>query len=177
MLPETNNNKVLDHSRKYAASRPSPGFVCSSWSFRWVSHPTILELIDKCIGSRIWIIMKNEREFVGTLRGFDDYVSECLCVCSQEPMNDVCFSNQTWCWMMLLNSEYSLILVVVFTTQLFVPPTAKWPERGNEPQNWNKFFLTATTSCLWGIPSLLCWPVLISLSFWLQLIPGGQPQE
>lgn len=34
-----------------------------------------LELIDKCIGSRIWVIMKNEREFVGTLQGFDDFVS------------------------------------------------------------------------------------------------------
>ncbi|TIA86971.1 hypothetical protein E3P99_03481 [Wallemia hederae] len=34
-----------------------------------------LELIDKCIGSRIWVIMKNEREFVGTLQGFDDFVN------------------------------------------------------------------------------------------------------
>ncbi|ORY43216.1 like-Sm ribonucleo protein [Neocallimastix californiae] len=37
-----------------------------------------LELIDKCIGSRIWVIMKGEREFVGTLSGFDDYVSMVL---------------------------------------------------------------------------------------------------
>merc|ERR1712048_690739 len=37
-----------------------------------------LELIDKCIGSKIWIIMKNERELVGTLRGFDDYVNMVL---------------------------------------------------------------------------------------------------
>ncbi|KAF9535346.1 hypothetical protein CPB83DRAFT_754145 [Crepidotus variabilis] len=34
-----------------------------------------LELIDRCIGSRLWVIMKNEREFVGTLLGFDDYVN------------------------------------------------------------------------------------------------------
>ncbi|KAI8810872.1 hypothetical protein BJ742DRAFT_769704 [Cladochytrium replicatum] len=33
-----------------------------------------LELIDKCIGSRIWVILKNEREFTGTLLGFDEYV-------------------------------------------------------------------------------------------------------
>lgn len=40
--------------------------------------PTILplELIDKCIGSSIWVIMKTDREFSGTLLGFDDYVSE-----------------------------------------------------------------------------------------------------
>lgn len=35
------------------------------------------ELVDKCIGSRIWVIMKsNEKEFVGTLLGFDDFVSK-----------------------------------------------------------------------------------------------------
>ncbi|RWS31326.1 U6 snRNA-associated Sm-like protein LSm5 [Leptotrombidium deliense] len=32
-----------------------------------------LELIDKCIGSRIHIIMKNDKEIVGTLLGFDDF--------------------------------------------------------------------------------------------------------
>ena len=36
------------------------------------------ELIDKCIGSRIWIIMKGDKELVGTLRGFDDYVNMVL---------------------------------------------------------------------------------------------------
>lgn len=34
-----------------------------------------LELVDKCIGSKIWILMKEEREIVGVLRGFDDYLS------------------------------------------------------------------------------------------------------
>ena len=34
------------------------------------------ELIDRCIGSRIWVIMKGDREFTGTLLGFDDFVSE-----------------------------------------------------------------------------------------------------
>ena len=33
------------------------------------------ELVDKCIGSRIHIIMKNDKEIVGTLLGFDDFVS------------------------------------------------------------------------------------------------------
>lgn len=33
------------------------------------------ELIDKCIGSKLWIIMKGDKELVGILRGFDDYVS------------------------------------------------------------------------------------------------------
>ncbi|KAK1829672.1 hypothetical protein QBC39DRAFT_356174 [Podospora conica] len=37
-----------------------------------------LELIDKCIGSRIWVIMKGDKEFTGTLVGFDDYVNMVL---------------------------------------------------------------------------------------------------
>ncbi|KAK2072510.1 hypothetical protein P8C59_006859 [Phyllachora maydis] len=37
-----------------------------------------LELIDKCVGSRIWVIMKGDKEFTGTLLGFDDYVNMVL---------------------------------------------------------------------------------------------------
>ncbi|RSH80883.1 RNA-binding protein lsm5 [Apiotrichum porosum] len=37
-----------------------------------------LELVDRCIGSPIWVLMKNEREFTGTLMGFDDYVNMVL---------------------------------------------------------------------------------------------------
>ncbi|KAJ6633609.1 U6 snRNA-associated Sm-like protein LSm5 [Pseudolycoriella hygida] len=37
-----------------------------------------LELVDKCIGSRIHIIMKNDKEMVGTLLGFDDFVNMLL---------------------------------------------------------------------------------------------------
>ncbi|KAL1456432.1 U6 snRNA-associated Sm-like protein LSm5 isoform X1 [Diaphorina citri] len=37
-----------------------------------------LELVDKCIGSRIHIIMKNDKEIVGTLNGFDDFVNMLL---------------------------------------------------------------------------------------------------
>ncbi|CAI9717848.1 Hypothetical predicted protein [Octopus vulgaris] len=37
-----------------------------------------LELVDKCIGSRIHIIMKNDKEIVGSLQGFDDFVNMVL---------------------------------------------------------------------------------------------------
>ncbi|KAG7450621.1 Sm-like ribonucleoprotein [Guyanagaster necrorhizus] len=37
-----------------------------------------LELIDRCIGSRIWVIMKSDREFSGILLGFDDFVNMVL---------------------------------------------------------------------------------------------------
>ena len=43
-----------------------------------VTTDCVSELIDRCIGSKIWVITKTEREFVGTLLGFDDYVSECV---------------------------------------------------------------------------------------------------
>ncbi|RKO87397.1 hypothetical protein BDK51DRAFT_23613 [Blyttiomyces helicus] len=39
-----------------------------------ISQLLPLELVDKCIGSRIWVVMKSEKEFVGKLLGFDDYV-------------------------------------------------------------------------------------------------------
>ncbi|BFZ53177.1 hypothetical protein PYCC9005_000200 [Savitreella phatthalungensis] len=37
-----------------------------------------LELVDKCIDSKIHIVMKGHQEFVGTLVGFDDYVNVVL---------------------------------------------------------------------------------------------------
>lgn len=40
--------------------------------------PPFSELVDKCIGSRIHIIMKNDKEVVGTLLGFDDFVNMVL---------------------------------------------------------------------------------------------------
>ena len=45
---------------------------------------SLSELIDKCIGSRIHIIMKSDKEIVGVLLGFDDYVnilSSFTCAC------------------------------------------------------------------------------------------------
>lgn len=39
---------------------------------------TAAALLEKCIGSKIWVIMRSEKEFVGTLRGFDDYVNMVL---------------------------------------------------------------------------------------------------
>lgn len=65
------------------------------------NHLYLVELIDKCVGSRIWVIMKGDKgavppfplnpyhikncyanscptEFAGTLVGFDDYVNMVL---------------------------------------------------------------------------------------------------
>jgi U6 snRNA-associated Sm-like protein LSm5 len=34
--------------------------------------------MSKCIDERVWIIMKNNRELVGTLKGYDVYVNMVL---------------------------------------------------------------------------------------------------
>lgn len=38
-----------------------------------------LEVIDQAIGSKIWILLRGQKEVVGVLRGFDDYVSFKYC--------------------------------------------------------------------------------------------------
>jgi small nuclear ribonucleoprotein (snRNP)-like protein len=54
--------------------------VCRDVCFlnRLRSLSFVAELIDRCIGSKIWIVMKGDKEFVGTLKGFDDYVNMVL---------------------------------------------------------------------------------------------------
>lgn len=37
-----------------------------------------LELVDKCVGSKMWIIMKGDKEIVGTLRGYDNLLNMVL---------------------------------------------------------------------------------------------------
>lgn len=37
-----------------------------------------LELVDKCIGLPVWIVMCNDQEFSGILLGFDDFVNVVL---------------------------------------------------------------------------------------------------
>ena len=48
---------------------------CTSFIIMSASRILPLELIDKAIGSKIWILMRGQTEIVGTLRGFDDYVN------------------------------------------------------------------------------------------------------
>ncbi|MQL71301.1 hypothetical protein Taro_003647, partial [Colocasia esculenta] len=55
--------------------------LCSIKVLVCVSNPCdvyVSELIDRCIGSKIWVIMKGDKELVGTLRGFDVYVNMVL---------------------------------------------------------------------------------------------------
>ncbi|GAA5988800.1 hypothetical protein JCM10908_006177 [Rhodotorula pacifica] len=49
--------------------------VLLSSHIRRASTVLPLELVDRAIGSQVWVIMKTEREFTGKLVGFDDYVN------------------------------------------------------------------------------------------------------
>ena len=40
-----------------------------------VGHVLPLEVVDKCQGNRVWVLMQGNREFYGTLRGFDEYMN------------------------------------------------------------------------------------------------------
>jgi U6 snRNA-associated Sm-like protein LSm5 len=45
------------------------------------ANPSLLlpsELVERCVGSPLWVLMKGEKEMVGTLRGFDVYVNMVL---------------------------------------------------------------------------------------------------
>ena len=54
-----------------------PPFPEHRVTYFWYSV-CLTELIDRCVGSKIWVIMKGDKELVGTLRGFDVYVNMVL---------------------------------------------------------------------------------------------------
>lgn len=57
---------------------PFPARPTSKQSSKMAGRLLPLELVDKCIGSRLWVIMKGDQELVGTLKSFDDYVNMVL---------------------------------------------------------------------------------------------------
>ncbi|KAF8342575.1 uncharacterized protein EI90DRAFT_3029476, partial [Cantharellus anzutake] len=34
-----------------------------------------MELIDRCVGSKVWVITRLNKEYTGTLLGFDDFIN------------------------------------------------------------------------------------------------------
>lgn len=79
----------------HGVDHPAPRSVSRDGCKRASRLIRTTELIDRCIGSRIWVILKGEREFTGKLLGFDDYVSESARTPMREPADGSC---QTWCW-------------------------------------------------------------------------------
>lgn len=64
------NQSTLLPLGELVVSMCSVGNVCMTLLLSFLT-----ELVDKCIGSRIHIIMKSDKEIVGTLLGFDDFVN------------------------------------------------------------------------------------------------------
>lgn len=49
-----------------------------------VGHILPLEVMDKCIGRKMWIVMRDEsKEFYGTLQGFDEYMNMHMSDCKE----------------------------------------------------------------------------------------------
>ena len=75
-----------------------------------------LELVDKCIGSRIHIIMRNDKEITGTLLGFDDFVN------------------------MVRFLVYFFLFVRFIFRSWKTSLNLKQLQKVKKSQNWNKFF-------------------------------------
>ena len=48
-----------------------------------VGHILPLEVMDKCISRKMWVVMKDQREFYGTLAGFDEYMNMLMQDCKE----------------------------------------------------------------------------------------------
>ena len=74
---QTDHFRAHTHTMAATAATQSAPAAPASAAAPTISQILPLELVDRCVGSRIWVVMKSpNREFVGTLLGFDDFVSE-----------------------------------------------------------------------------------------------------
>jgi U6 snRNA-associated Sm-like protein LSm5 len=53
-----------------------------------VGHILPLEVMDKCIGRKMWVIMKEDKEFYGTLIGFDEFMNMHMEECKEYATKD-----------------------------------------------------------------------------------------
>ncbi|CAO3573733.1 unnamed protein product [Mortierella alpina] len=74
----SNTQPVLSKLKKTMQASPSTFLPLLTQRSIILALSTTLELIDSCIGSKIWVVMKSEKEFTGTLKYFDDYVNMVL---------------------------------------------------------------------------------------------------
>jgi LSM domain len=76
--PKTSSFCVCDHTQPVSRFilPTAQDILLKSLSIIMATRILPLELIDKAIGSQIWILMRGKTEVVGILRGFDDYVSK-----------------------------------------------------------------------------------------------------
>nr|WGM49940.1 LSm5 [Diplonema papillatum] len=69
-----------------------------------------LELIEKCVGSHIWVINKDHREFTALLKGFDDHLNLVLEEATEYERTEDGW-NKTKLDYILLNSKSIALLV------------------------------------------------------------------
>lgn len=53
-----------------------------------VGHILPLEVMDKCIGRKMWVIMKEGKEFYGTLVAFDEFLNMNMEDCKEYDVTD-----------------------------------------------------------------------------------------
>ncbi|GMF65961.1 unnamed protein product [[Candida] boidinii] len=84
-----------------------------------------LELIDKCVNSKIWILMTDNREFTGVLNGFDDFVNIILSDVTEFDNNKIVSKkskmliNSRHITMVCLSYPLSYILYLILLTCLY----------------------------------------------------------
>ena len=66
-----------------------------------------LELVDKCVGSPVTVLMKGDKEITGTLRGYDDYVKQIYY--QNEIFSIIDYTNNCHSLSLLINSLFLLL--------------------------------------------------------------------
>lgn len=74
-IPNIQNQQYIDQGQNTYASSLSSLSINSNVQ---ISNIQPLSVIDLCINSPIYVIMKDSKEIYGTLKGFDDYVNMIL---------------------------------------------------------------------------------------------------
>lgn len=78
-LPLLNHHRTL--TKRQVRTQTSILIVVPKMATDVTTQVLPLELIDKAIGSQIWVLMRGSKEVTGTLLGFDDYVRHIVARC------------------------------------------------------------------------------------------------
>ncbi|KAI3633225.1 hypothetical protein MIR68_008763 [Amoeboaphelidium protococcarum] len=70
-----------------------------------------LELMDKSIGKRLWIVLKDQSEIIGNLVGFDEFVNIVLSDVQEKEIKSDGQSSIRKCPEMLLNGASVSVLI------------------------------------------------------------------
>ena len=68
---ENTNKRDYNKYKQGQQNKPKQNFGPQQSSLG-IGHVLPLEVLDKCVGRKLWILMKNDKEYFGTLTGFTD---------------------------------------------------------------------------------------------------------